>query len=173
MERLVRRAQEGDAEAFVRLIEDNRQAMYKVAICYLKNTEDVADVIQDTVLSAYEKLTDLKYAKYFKTWLIRILINRCKNFLLYRAREQVCEELPETEYMQDYEQRIVYRELFQALDDKYRDILILYYGKGFKTKEIARILDMNDATVRTRLRRGRTELQILMEQEGNLERRPI
>lgn len=166
MERLVRRAQAGDADAFVRLVEDNRQAMYKIAICYLKNTEDVADVIQDTVLSAFEKLTDLKYAKYFKTWLIRILINKCKNFLSYRAREQVCEELPETEYLQDYDQRIAYRELFQALDEKYRDILILFYGKGFKTREIARILDMNDATVRTRLRRGREELRILMERDG-------
>ena len=167
MEQLVKQAQSGSPDAFVQLIEQNQQAMYKVAICYLKNTEDVADVMQDTVLIAYEKIKDLKHAKYFKTWLTRILINKCKDFLSGREREETWEKLPDTEYLQDFDKHITYRELFQALGDEYRDILILYYGKGYKTKEIAWILDVKEATIRTRLRRGRQKLKTLIEKESD------
>ena len=58
VKRLVRRAQNGDADAFVQLMEDSRQNMYKVAICYVKKPEDAADVMQDTILTAFEKIRD-------------------------------------------------------------------------------------------------------------------
>ena len=60
MNRLVKQAKNGDADAFVQLMEQNRQNMYKVAICYVNNPEDAADIIQDTVLTAFEKIRDLK-----------------------------------------------------------------------------------------------------------------
>lgn len=52
---LIRKAKKGDKDAFCRLIDENVQSMYKVAAAYLKNDEDVADAIQDTILSCYEK----------------------------------------------------------------------------------------------------------------------
>ena len=76
---LVKQAQRGDADAFVALIEKYKMDLYKVAKAYLKNEEDVADVMQETTLSAWEHLGELKKAAYFKTWLTRILINNCKN----------------------------------------------------------------------------------------------
>ena len=51
---LIRKAKKGDKDAFCRLIDENVQSMYKVAAAYLKNDEDVADAIQDTILSCYE-----------------------------------------------------------------------------------------------------------------------
>ena len=71
---LVKRAQRGDAEAFVSLIEKYKTALYKAAKSYLSSEEDIADVMQDTVLAAYEHMRELKSASYFKTWLTRILI---------------------------------------------------------------------------------------------------
>lgn len=53
---LIRKAKKGDKDAFCRLIDENVQSMYKVAAAYLKNDEDVADAIQDTILSCYENL---------------------------------------------------------------------------------------------------------------------
>ena len=81
MKSLVKRAQRGDDQAFVELIEENKQAMYKVAIGILKNDSDAADAIQESILTCYEKLKELKKAQYFKTWLLRILINNCNQML--------------------------------------------------------------------------------------------
>ena len=78
---LIRKAKKGDKDAFCRLIDENVQSMYKVAAAYLKNDEDVADAIQDTILSCYENLKSLKQNRYFKTWMIRILINKCKDMI--------------------------------------------------------------------------------------------
>lgn len=163
MKRLVKRAQGGDADAFVQLMEDNRQSMYKTAICYVKNPEDAADILQDTILTAFEKIGDLREAGYFRTWLMRILINKCKDFLDERSWELAFEEVPEREYGEGKDsnpvlEHMIYEELLQSVEEKYRDILVLYYVEGFPTKEIAGILGMKDATVRTRLRRGREKL---------------
>lgn len=69
---LVRQAQNGNLDAFVQLMEQSKQSLYKVAKSYLKREEDVADAMQETVLSAYENLPNLREASYFKTWLTRI-----------------------------------------------------------------------------------------------------
>ena len=56
MEKLVKKAKKGDAEAFIALMEQNRQSMIRIAFAYLGNEEDVADAMQETILSAFEKL---------------------------------------------------------------------------------------------------------------------
>ena len=56
---LIKRAQKQDTDAFIQLIEENKTALYKVAKSYLKNEEDVADAMQDTILSAFEHIGEL------------------------------------------------------------------------------------------------------------------
>lgn len=60
MEFLVKMAKKGDAESFILLIEQNKQDMYKVARGFLRNEEDVADAMSETVLTCYEKIGTLK-----------------------------------------------------------------------------------------------------------------
>ena len=67
---LIRRAKKDDKDAFCRLMDEHLQCMYKMASAYLKNDEDVADAIQDTILSCYENLKSLKQNRYFKTWML-------------------------------------------------------------------------------------------------------
>lgn len=168
MKKLVKRAQNGDADAFVRLMEENRQKMYKVVICYVNNPEDAADIMQDTMLTAFEKIQDLKEPGYFKTWLTRILINKCKDFLDKRRWEIAFDEMPEKACSDTTLDHLMYEELIQEVDEQYRDILVLYYVEGFKSREIAKVLGMKDATIRTRLRRGRENLmQVYERQSGN------
>ena len=83
---LAYRAKKGDADAFVKLMEENKMAMYKVAKSYLRNEEDVADAMSETVLAAFEHIKELRRPEYFKTWLIRILINQCNGISLYPHR---------------------------------------------------------------------------------------
>lgn len=163
VKQLVMRAQEGDGGAFVELVEMYQQQMYKIAFCYLASGEDTADAIQDTILTAFEKLPDLKQPQYFKTWMIRILINRCKDYLNQRSRETTLDEMPDAGVSDQVLERMICREMFQKVDAKYRDVLILHYVDGFRAREIADILDTKTATVLTRLRRGRECLRRIYE----------
>lgn len=154
---LVKRAQRNDKEAFVELMELNKQSMYKIAKSYLRNEEDVADAMSDTVLSCYEKISELREPKYFKTWMTRILINKCKDIWRKGQKECLLEEFPDTADPYRYEENLEFEELMDALDEKYRVILALYYVEGFNTREIAEILEIAENTVKTRLVRGRKQ----------------
>ena len=77
MEELVERAQKNDEQAFNELILKAQKEMYLIAKSKLKDEEDIADAIQETILACYKNLKKLRDNKLFKTWLIRILINEC------------------------------------------------------------------------------------------------
>ena len=158
---LVKKAQKQDMDAFVHLIEKNKTKLYKVAKSYLGNEEDVADAMQDTVLSAYEHIQELKNASYFKTWITRILINHCKDLLRQNKRCTVSDEIIQTIDTAPEDDREFYA-LIGELPEDYRMIFLLYYGEEFHTSEIAQILDINENTVKSRLRRGREKLKRIL-----------
>lgn len=155
---LVKKAKRHDNDAFVELMEGQKLSMYKVARSYLKSDDDIADAIQETILTCYEKLETLENEQFFKTWLIRILINKCIDIIKTGQRESPVGQLPEQGgtcvSLENYE----FYELLNSLDEKYRIILILYYVEGFKIREIAQILELEENTVKTRLSRGRKQL---------------
>lgn len=159
MKYLVKRAQKHDDTAFVELMQLEKQNMYKVASSYLKSQEDIADVMQETIITCYEKIVNLREPKYFRTWMIRILINKCKDILRTEKKVSLLEEFPEQGEacveLGNYE----FEELMHQLDDKYRIVLLLYYAEGFKIREIAQILELEENTVKTRLVRGRKQFE--------------
>ena len=116
---LIRKAKKGDKDAFCRLMDENVQSMYKIAAAYLKNDEDVADAIQDTILSCYENLRSLRKNRYFKTWLIRILINKCKDVIQKNKLVTFMDQIPETPFHEEYE-TIECLQALEPLDSKYR-----------------------------------------------------
>ena len=77
MNLLVRKARRHDKDAFVKLMEQNGESMYKVGKPILKNDEDAADAMQETTLVCWEKTGMLREDRFFKTWMMRILINQC------------------------------------------------------------------------------------------------
>lgn len=158
MRTLVKRAQHGDSEAFIRLVEENKQAMKRVAFGFFRNEEDVADAIQDTILDAFESIGSLKKADYFKTWLIRILINNCNKIFNHNKRNCSTEELPETEKA-EADGNMEFMELLCALPADSRLIFQLYYGEQYTTREIADILRMNESTVKSKIHRGKERLK--------------
>lgn len=158
MIQLVKKAQKGDQEAFIQLIERNKQAMYKVAIGILNNDTDAADALLDTILSCYENLRTLRQPKYFKTWMTRILKEHQKLIPIdsYVSKSSNCnsKELscPESTSWTDNQD---FFELLNQMEETYRLVLILYYVEEFNIKEISQLLDMNENTVKSRLSRGR------------------
>lgn len=155
---LVKKAQKNDTAAFIQLMEENKTALYKVARGYLSSEEDIADVMQDTILSAYEHIGELKTASYFKTWLTRILINRCTD-LIRQQRRIVSIEQAEEPAAPSQESNYEFYELLKELPENDRVIFLLYYGEGFNSREVAEILELNENTVKSRLRRGRKKLE--------------
>ena len=126
-----------------------------MAKAILGSDEDVADAMQETALTCWEKLDTLKRDEYFKTWMTRILINHCNKIYGERKRTIVNEGLLETGAQEEQYQSIEWKEFLSCLDEKYRAVAVLYYVEGFKTREIAEILDLNASTVRGRLSEAR------------------
>ena len=77
MDKLIKEAKGGDPDAFARLMRSHMQSMYKTAGAILFNDEDIADAISDTILACWENLSGLKNNRFFKTWMTRILVNKC------------------------------------------------------------------------------------------------
>ena len=163
MEKLVRKAKKGDAEAFITLMEQNRQSMIRIAFAYLGNEEDVADAMQETILAAYEKLDTLKRAEYFKTWLIRILINHCIAIRRDRSRTVPMEEAGEAFASYDFSTDLEFNDLLKTLSEESRLIFQMYYGEQFTIGEIAGMLHMKENTVKSRIHRGRERLRSQMD----------
>lgn len=153
---LVAKAKKRDKQAFTDLMQSCMQEMYKVGISILMNDEDVADAIQDTILTCWEKLDTLKKNKYFKTWMIRILMNNCYAILNKNKRVVTLEEWEEPAYEDTY--NVELKEALDLLDEKYRVIVMLFYGNGLSINEISELLNLNKSTIRTRLQRGREKL---------------
>ncbi len=159
MDILVRKAKKHDKEAFGQLIKMYTPSMYKAAKAILKNDEDTADAIQETVLTCWEKIGTLKKDKYFKTWLIRILINHCNQIYRERSRNISEVRLPEEGSMEENFAAVEWKEFLQCLDEKYRIVTILYYVEGFKIREIPQILDISEKTVSGRLATARDRME--------------
>ena len=159
MVQLVKRAMRSDTDAFLELIECNSLAMYKVARAILGNDEDAADAIQDTILICFEKIHTLKNPEYFKTWLIRILINECNQILRHYRNMNLQEDFPEIPRKDMSMAEFEFKEMLSQVEEKYRIILVLYYVEVYKISEIAELLDMNENTVKTRLSRAREQIR--------------
>ena len=128
-------------------------------ITHLGSRSYLADVMQETTLSAWEHLGELKKAAYFKTWLTRILINNCNNVLRERKRCIATKDFSMQGEEPQAKTDAEFYEMLSCLPEKYKHIFLLYYGQGFRTREIAEILDLSENTVKSRLRRGRESLK--------------
>lgn len=155
MDTWIKRAKQGDPDAFTELMQSQMQNMYKAARSILSNEEDVADAISETILTCWEKMGQLREDRYFRTWMTRILINKCKDMIRKRNILFPTDETPEIEYHDSSFENMEWKEALEKLEEKYRTVIILYYVEGFKTSEIAQILDIPENTVRTRLARAR------------------
>ena len=93
MEELIKKARQHDADAFTELMMSQMQTMYKTARAILSNEEDAADAISDTILACWEKRGQLRENKYFRTWLTKILVNKCKDIIRKKSPVDYKEDL--------------------------------------------------------------------------------
>ncbi len=156
---LVKKAQQGNADAFIELIEKNKMTLQRVAYGYFRSEEDVADAIQDTILDAFEHIHKLKKPEYFRTWLVRILMNNCNRIYNQNKKSCALEELAETAGNCPGTADVEFHAMLRSLPEDSRVIFLLYYGEQFTTREIGQLLHMKESTVKSRLHRGKEKLR--------------
>ncbi len=149
-------------EEFSSKILEAEEVMYHTAYAILKNDSDCADAVQEAIFKAYKSLGRLKNPQYFKTWIIRILINTCYSQLKTRRYTEDVDNIPEPVVEDDYSKTELMLEI-ASLEEKYRVPLMLYYLDGFTTEEIARSLGVTPAAVRKRISRARLILREQLE----------
>ena len=177
MEELIKKAKNGNTDAFSSIILNIQEELYKIARMRLSSQEDINDAIQETIIKAYTSIHNLKHIKYFKTWIIKILINECnKVYKLdhsnYNSEINDKEEYYSSNKKSDIEKsidRLDFDMLISYLNYEERTIVTLFYLEGFKTKEIASILEIKDNNVKVKLSRARNKIKKIMEGEKSYE----
>ena len=175
MEELIKRSLQGDQDAYIELIESIQIEMYKIATSQLNNIDDVNDAIQETIIHSYNKLHTLKNINYFKTWIIKILINQCN--LIHRKRKKqlglfnkisnlVNNSTYTNNIFQEVESNIDFDLLIQHLNYNERLIFTLYYRNKYTPTEISNILNINVNTVKSRIYRAKQKIQNLYKKGG-------
>lgn len=164
---LVKLAKNGDGEAFAQLYSFYANDMYRYASYLLNSPHDAEDAVQDTVLTAFHKINSLEKNEAFKSWLFKILSNRCKDLLKRSGSSPDC--LPDDDYFfikdeasQQIGASLELSQAFKDLPPPDGQIVLLSVIGGFKSHELARIFGMPAATVRTKLKRSLEKLKTLL-----------
>lgn len=151
-----------------RLIDEYGNDVLRISYIYLKDKHRAEDAFQEVFLKVYKKYENFKGMSSEKTWIIRITVNVCKDFLRSSWIKRVfpSDNVRQENTYFEVEDKLVHKEesifLFNEvmqLPPSYKDVIILHYYQGFNTIEIGKILGIKDSTVRTRLFRAREALR--------------
>lgn len=157
-------AKQGDNEAFTTLIDENLTSLYRVARGILILEEDIEDAIQNTILLSFKGIKNLKDERYFKTWLIRILINECNK--IYKSNKKTITTIIDTTYTVDTTKELDLYNAISSLQEELKVTTILYYFDDLSYKEIAKILDIAEGTVKSRLYRSKEKLYDILAEKN-------
>lgn len=155
--------------------------LVRLAFSYVKDTETAKDMVQNTFIKCYKNLDSFRFDAQIKTWLYRITINECKDYLkswnykMVQVKSFINETaksiLPSTErtVIDKYNNEEIKDTIF-SLPKVYREVVYLYYYESLNTGEIAQVLDISVNTVKTRLRRAKQRLEPMIKEAGLNER---
>ena len=162
-ENLIERIKQGDSEVFYELIQPIHADLYRMAYAYVQNEVDAVDILQQAMIQAFERIDSLKEPSYFKTWMIRIVINCSKTYLAKTKKLDVTDplELVDVQVISHtyQEEEIDLWDALQSLEEKYKTVLLLRFYQDYTVPEVANILDMPLGTVKTNIRRGLMQLK--------------
>ncbi len=143
---------------FSREVEAMAPTMFHVAFAILRNGADCEDAAQNAALKAYANLDTLRERRYFRTWLIRILKNECLTMMHARQHTEDIDSQISLGCEMEVPDPDLYR-AFEKLTADERIAITLFYYEGYSTREIAKICEVSDGTVRSRLSRARETLR--------------
>lgn len=158
-----------------KLMIDYGNELVRLAFSYVKDAEIAKDMVQNTFIKCYKNLDSFRFDAQTKTWLYRITINECKDYLkswnykMVHVKSFINETaksiLPSTEktVLDKYNNEEIKDTIF-SLPKVYREVVYLYYYDSLTTDEIANVLDVSVNTVKTRLRRAKQRLESMIKE---------
>jgi RNA polymerase sigma-70 factor (ECF subfamily) len=164
---LVERCKRGDSRAYEAIYQKYAKAMYNTSLRIVNHTGDAEDVMQEAFTDAFRSLEDFHYKSTFGAWLKRIVINKSINQLRKRKMDLVDIEktnignVAEEDGPDENEMNLKVEDIKKAvalLPNGYRTVLTLYLFEGYDQEEIAEILGVSHATVRTQYMRAKKKL---------------
>jgi len=146
----------------------------KIAVSYIGDITAAEDITQEVFIKVYKNLSKFKKDSHLFTWIYRITINQCKDYVksaYYRrfTGTDICEftkQLTEADFSEEVLDRATVIQEVSMLPEKLKDVVILYYYNQLTSKEISRVLRIRESTVRTRLTRARSMLARVLQEEG-------
>lgn len=164
-EELIAKSKEGDADAYGRLVEKYKNALYRHCFALLQDEDAAEDMAQEAFIAAYYKLTSFDSSRRFSTWLFKIATHKALDNLRSRRRvtgmsDETLERLvsPHASPSQQAE----YAELTAAitqLEPRYRAVVHLYYFEGMSYEEIAKVMAKPIGSVKGWMNRAKKQLR--------------
>ena len=148
---LIRRARRGDAKAFARLYSEIYRDLYRFALCMLRHPQEAEDAVSEAVIAAYENISSLRKESSFKSWIFTILNNECRRALMKRGRERKITDDADTYPI---------RRALELLDEEERMIVAFSVFGGYRSEEIAEMLNKNASSVRSRKKRALEKMRV-------------
>ena len=161
-------ARNGDGESFYRLLEPIKEKLYRIALMHMQNEDDALDCIHDSIIKAIQSIDKLKEPQYFNTWITRITINTCRDYL--RKSKNI--EMNDTS---TFENKLIYSnadiegslDLHKALEnltEKEKELISMRYMEDMTIKDISEVTHSPMGTIKSSISRTLKKLRVYMEE---------
>ncbi len=173
--KLIKQCRKGNRKAQFELYEMYSGQMYNASLRIVKDTQEAEDIMQESFLTAFEKLDTYRGEVPIGAWIRRIVVNRSLDALRKRKMEFETPDVIKDEPDEDPSDMEVglsieqVKECVMELPDSYRTILSLYLLEGYDHEEISQILDITNSTSRSQYARARKKLQVKVKEKMALE----
>ena len=166
-ENLVAESCRGDKSAYAVLVSRHAKRIFAVCFALVGNAFDAEDLAQDTLIKGFLQIHTLRDARVFSNWLTHIARNQCVDFFRRAKRnENIIREMPANDAADPIEHSKLQLALGK-LPENLRMPLLLYYFDDRSTKNVAELLNITEAGVRTRISRARKELRRILTKQGD------
>ena len=156
-----------DSGEYIKIAEKYIDTVYRAAYSYCKNKEDAEDAVQNVFMKLMTADTEFTDDEHIKRWLIRCVINECKNnygSFWHRNKVSLEDMTTEPSYSDKTEQTSEIMTAVMKLPKNYSTVIHLYYYEGYDVKEISGIMGISESNVQIRLMRARNKLKTILKE---------
>jgi len=164
--KIVEDCKQNNAKAQMQLYDMYCQAMFTIALRYVKDSFVAEDMMQDAFIKVFKNMNSFKGEVTIGAWIKRIVINQCIDYLKKKRIELVSIEEKELTIADDGDWTVkeevttdIVTSAINSLPEKYKVVLNLYLIEGFDHQEIAKVLNITEVTSRSQLMRGKNKLK--------------
>jgi len=166
--RLVKKAQQGDDQAFLKIFQQHQEDIYRMAFVYMKNQEDALDVVQEVAYQSFKNINTLKKPEYFKTWLMKITINCAINTINKNKKvvqlKSKYEEYMSAEVDENIPLSLSLQDVMECLQEDEKSVVLLRFYQTYTFKEISQSLEIPLGTAKSILYRALQKLRKRLEE---------